>query len=914
MTTKDSTAGIEMARSEEPFVFISYAHKDMAQALSIISMLQQANVTLWYDKGIDPGSEWDDNIAEHISACGCMICVVSRNYLASDNCKDELKYARDLQKEILIVYIEECTLPSGIALRINRKQAIMKHRYAQEDDFRAELLHANVLKKYIASAPGPREEAPAPARPSHSPALAQIVDGDELQLGYLANDGVTAIGVKMDDLLRRMLICAPADEQRRRFLCRIMLNLYQNNGSFIIFSSGASQYRSMLSIVPDLQIFTPGKESLQPFPFNPFIAKETRRLPLGQMITRIAHTLQLTLGLPPKAHTVLIMAIRQCVRRFGMQNHDVDTYWDEETVRRFSLRDVLQEYKRLVQEHYQGDEAAELMSICNDQLQEFMNQNGDVLDRVYSTPITSLAEVPTLIEMDAMPGIESRALLTRMLLHYIYLLCKNSELVDLSKRLIILIDDVNMLLDTGDAEIDSVQLISRQVALRHLLHELESTGKISLICVTDSLHLFDRHLLQDMANKVVIGEAYTGSEELLRQLGAGSMSPACSGNEGILLSGRPPVTFVPDQLDEHFCASISDEDVGARVCYWEGNQKLLRRYLECEQCTQCSEDCDFAIRETVDEVVLRGLFRKIDDVAAITDDAPVTDRTHAALIEKQFEAYLASCLEKLPLTSVPGNKQRYVSCLRIRLAKELAARAALHIPLSRERINQLTPAMLADASAERAQIPVGLDASGHRILTWDIGLNGKRSQQCFAIRWADSDVIGAYEDELAAVLQQVQQRVGHLCVLSWEERLLRGKGFSHILARKQAVDQLATLYTKEVVQRAKAYKEAPEALEAMEEQTWVIHISRELLEHLPDNVYLKPLTHFKMPIRMRFIYLISSHVNAQVWRDYGQLIPAENAITFGFESLSESKAARKALITGTVTAEGRPEDCRFISL
>lgn len=113
----------------EPFVFISYSHKDFTEAVSIIKALQTSNYRVWYDDGIDPGTEWDDTIAAHVENCGLFAALISTNYLNSDNCKDELSFARDLSKNRLLIYLENVTLPRGLAMRLNRLQAIHKYRY-----------------------------------------------------------------------------------------------------------------------------------------------------------------------------------------------------------------------------------------------------------------------------------------------------------------------------------------------------------------------------------------------------------------------------------------------------------------------------------------------------------------------------------------------------------------------------------------------------------------------------------------------------------------------------------------------------------------------------------------------------------------------------------------------------------------
>ena len=50
----------------EPYIFISYAHKDMAKVLPIIEGLAEKGFRIWYDAGIEAGTEWPEYIAEHL--------------------------------------------------------------------------------------------------------------------------------------------------------------------------------------------------------------------------------------------------------------------------------------------------------------------------------------------------------------------------------------------------------------------------------------------------------------------------------------------------------------------------------------------------------------------------------------------------------------------------------------------------------------------------------------------------------------------------------------------------------------------------------------------------------------------------------------------------------------------------------
>ncbi len=111
-------------KGDEKYIFISYAHKDSHLVWPIVRQMQNDGYRVWYDEGIDPGTEWDENIAEHVCGCDYFIAFLSKNYLASENCKDELNYGRDLGKHQLLVYLQPVRLPQGIALRIGRCESV----------------------------------------------------------------------------------------------------------------------------------------------------------------------------------------------------------------------------------------------------------------------------------------------------------------------------------------------------------------------------------------------------------------------------------------------------------------------------------------------------------------------------------------------------------------------------------------------------------------------------------------------------------------------------------------------------------------------------------------------------------------------------------------------------------------------
>ena len=129
------------------YIFISYSHKDTDRVYPVIDHLINMGYHIWYDEGIDPGTEWDENIAGHLNGCVGILAFLSENYLNSENCKDELNYARDLGKDRVLIYLESVELPSGMAMRLNRIQALHKYKYSDMGDFFTELTKAPLFGK-----------------------------------------------------------------------------------------------------------------------------------------------------------------------------------------------------------------------------------------------------------------------------------------------------------------------------------------------------------------------------------------------------------------------------------------------------------------------------------------------------------------------------------------------------------------------------------------------------------------------------------------------------------------------------------------------------------------------------------------------------------------------------------------------
>ena len=105
-----------------PYIFVSYSHKDSAVVYPFILALQEI-CNVWFDEGIHYGNEWEDEIAAKLEGCRIFIYMITPNSLASSNCKDEIAFAREMDKNFINVMVNsETELSKAFRLRYGRYQ------------------------------------------------------------------------------------------------------------------------------------------------------------------------------------------------------------------------------------------------------------------------------------------------------------------------------------------------------------------------------------------------------------------------------------------------------------------------------------------------------------------------------------------------------------------------------------------------------------------------------------------------------------------------------------------------------------------------------------------------------------------------------------------------------------------------
>ena len=129
----------------EPYIFLSYAHKNTEDVMPIFEGLSDNGFRVWYDAGIEAGTEWPEYIAEHLESAGCLIAFMTSAFMDSSNCRQELNFAMELNIPILVIYLEDIKLTAGMRMRLGLTQAMYKTRHDSEESFFQALYAAKLL-------------------------------------------------------------------------------------------------------------------------------------------------------------------------------------------------------------------------------------------------------------------------------------------------------------------------------------------------------------------------------------------------------------------------------------------------------------------------------------------------------------------------------------------------------------------------------------------------------------------------------------------------------------------------------------------------------------------------------------------------------------------------------------------------
>lgn len=97
----------EAYNGEEPYLFVSYSHRDTAKVYPILDALHDCKYRIWYDESCENGNDFRDELRRRIEKSEAILLFVSQYSMASPFCGMEIIVARENDKKIYPIFLED---------------------------------------------------------------------------------------------------------------------------------------------------------------------------------------------------------------------------------------------------------------------------------------------------------------------------------------------------------------------------------------------------------------------------------------------------------------------------------------------------------------------------------------------------------------------------------------------------------------------------------------------------------------------------------------------------------------------------------------------------------------------------------------------------------------------------------------
>lgn len=501
-----------------------------------------------------------------------------------------------------------------------------------------------------------------------------VVSEDNIRLGTLITNDNSKIVIGCSDsaLTKHALIVGTPGSGKTTFSIDLLLQFAKKDIPFLAIEPTKTEYRAMIDVIPNLQIFTPGNNAVSPFIINPFIPP--RGIRVEQYIPSLASAFKAAFSMPSPLDMIFLKAIRTCYTQYGWKDY---SKFGDLDVTVFGLHEFILVFKKLIKNtNYSNEVKGNIESAGLLRLENLIEQNSNIYDTINTVPIEDLLTAPTVLELNSIDNAEQKSLIMALLLINICLFTKHRQSSDGKLKNAILIDEAHVLLggkttSAGDGSPDSQGTTIK--AIQDMIAEIRSYGtgiiiadqsptKVSREVVANTDIKIAFHLVE-AADKKIIADSTNMDEEA--QTNLARLMP---GQAYVYYSRlESPQMVSNDDIREGsgIRLGVPDTEISERMTYWKEHGELLIPHSECRFCKCCQKDCDFKVRSDA-EYLANVSMNKYSQSVNSSDTMKKCIFHLPNLMEKEFSAFPETNLEQLQI------------CTRIKLYRKLT----LELPYS----------------------------------------------------------------------------------------------------------------------------------------------------------------------------------------------------------------------------------------
>ena len=479
-----------------------------------------------------------------------------------------------------------------------------------------------------------------------------LINAGDIEIGLLKSSGnKDTIGISLKDLAKHMLVVGTPGSGKTTFSVSLLDRLWKKHHiPFLVIEPAKNEYRALIQSIPELQVFTPGKNFISPFVFNPFVPPKNVKLETYKSTLKTAFAAAVSMSTP--LDKIFEESINNCYSDFRW----LDTYTVDDKGQTFNISDFIKCFQNTFDEiGYTGD----AKNIGRAGVVR-LNSLSNLFDNYFSIPIQDLLEKPTIIELAAIENSDQKALIISLLLLSILAYVNSNYVGEGGLKNVILLEEAHVLLDSesnnsqGDANPSAIA----QGLVKRMLAEIRSYGvgiviadqsprKVStdVVALTDMKVVFR---LVEATDKQIIADSMNMSEAQVQRMSR--LKPG----EAFLFFNRldePEEVITPDyRLENNISITLSDEGIRELTTYWSDKQEYLRPYPECAKTRYCIHSCDYARRILAKEIARRIFVKNFK--AGSSDFEPVkkvfgqiSNLVKAELNDEPFSKELLSCVK-----------------------------------------------------------------------------------------------------------------------------------------------------------------------------------------------------------------------------------------------------------------------------
>lgn len=453
-----------------------------------------------------------------------------------------------------------------------------------------------------------------------------IIGENTIKFGHLVSDNKSdvVIGCPLKSWTQHALIVGMPGTGKTTFAVNILTQFYKKGIPFLAIEPTKSEYRAMIDIVDDLQIFTPGNNNVSPFIINPFIPP--KGITVEQYVPSLLSAFKAAFSMDGPLEMIFLKSVNACYIEYGWKKYS--KYGDSD-VTEFGMFEFILCFKKIMNSmNYNKDTKSNIETAGLLRLMNLIEQNSNIYDTVNTVPIEDLLSKPTVLELNSIDNDEQKSLIMALILSSACVHIKNNQVGDGKLKNVILIDEAHVLLDSGvDSENSGASKGTTVKTIQKMIAEVRSYGTSIIIAdqkpsaVTESIvsntNVKVSFRLTSSKERNLIAESTDMSDnnsEYISQLGVGQAFVHFD-----KLRSPQLVQTEDTRKADGVRLSVSNEEIVERSKYWKGKESKLIPFRECA-CSSCCKTCSFKIRSDAEyfaEKLLSISTPKINDKKAL---------------------------------------------------------------------------------------------------------------------------------------------------------------------------------------------------------------------------------------------------------------------------------------------------------